>query len=79
MNKLQIRFILHSRITLQFQQIEQNKQKGSQIRSGISPFSSIDNPSPLATIKENLTQSKSSLSPNTILNSIIFSKQADFQ
>ena len=62
-------------ITLQLQQIERNKQKGSQIRSRISPFFSIDNPSPLATIKENLTQSKSLLTLDSNIPSIITSNQ----
>ena len=51
-------------ITHQLQQIRLNKQTGSQIRSRIPPLSSIDNPSPLALIKENLTQSKSLIPPD---------------
>ena len=66
-----------SNITLQLQQIEQNKQKDSQLRSRISPFSSIDNPSPLATIKENLTQFKSLLPPNSNIPSTTTSSQTD--
>ena len=47
--------------THQLEELQQNKQIGSQIRSRLPPMTSIDNPSPLASIVENLTQSKSLL------------------
>ena len=51
-----------SNITNQLEQIQHNKQLGAQIRSRLPPLSSIDNPSPLASVTENLIQSKSLLS-----------------
>ena len=48
----------------QLEQLQQNKQIGTQIRSRLLPTKSIDNPSPLAYIIENLTQSKSLLPTN---------------
>ena len=50
---------------MQLEQIEQNKKFGSQIRSRLPPLISIDNPSPLASITENLTQTKSLLPTET--------------
>ena len=48
-------------ISNQLDQIEQKKKLGTQIRSRLPPLSSIDVPSPLASIFENLSQSKSLL------------------
>ena len=45
----------------QLEQLQQNKQIGTQIRSRLPPTTRIDNPSHLASIIENLTQSKSLL------------------
>ena len=50
-----------SQLTLKLNQIYENKLNGAQIRSRLPPLSSIDDPSPLAPIIENLTQSKSLL------------------
>ena len=54
-------------ISQKLEQIQLNRQKGIQIRARIPLLSSIDSPSPLAAITENLTQSKSLLpaAPNT--------------
>ena len=54
-------------ISHQLEQIQLNRQKGTQIRARIPPLSSIDCPSPLAAVTENLIQSKSLLpaTPNT--------------
>ena len=46
-----------SNITNQLEQIQYNKQLGTQIRSRPPPFSSIDNFSLLASVAENLIQS----------------------
>ena len=54
-----------SNISIQIEQIEQNKKFGSQIRSRLPPLISIDNPFPLAPITENLTQTKSLLPTET--------------
>ena len=48
-----------SNITNQLEEIQQNKQLGAQIRSHLPSQTSIGNPSPLASVTENLTQSKS--------------------
>ena len=48
-------------ITNQLEQIQHNKQLGAQIRSRLPPLTSIDNPSPLASVTEHLIQSKSLL------------------
>ena len=53
----------------QIQQIRLNKQTLSQIRSRLPPLTSIDNPSPLAPITENLTQTKSLLPSDTNITS----------
>ena len=55
--------------THQLQPIRLNKQIGSQIKSRLPPLSSINNPSPLALITENLTQTKSLLPPDTDITS----------
>ena len=48
----------------QLEQLEQYTKLGSQIRSRLPPMISIDNPSPLAPITENLMQTKSLLPSN---------------
>ena len=60
-----------SDITDQLVQIQRNKQLGAQIRSRLPPLSSIDNPSPLASVTENLIQSKSLLSIDSNTSSSI--------
>ena len=45
---------------MQLKQVQQYKQTGTQIRSRIPPLTSIDEPSPMATIKECINQNKSS-------------------
>ena len=52
-------------ISAQLEQMEQHTKLGSQIRSRLPPLISIDNPSPLAPITENLMQTKSLLSSNS--------------
>ena len=48
-------------LTHKLKQIQENKLNGAQIRSRLPPLPSIDDPSPLAPIIKNLTQSKSLL------------------
>ena len=50
-----------SNITNQLEQIQYNKQLGPQIRPRLPPLTSIDNPSLLASVTENLIKSKSLL------------------
>ena len=69
---------------MQLKQIQQYKQTGTQIRSRIPPLTSIDEPSPMATIKESINQNKSHIpadtnhslssdfSPSTSFQSFIF-------
>ena len=64
-----------SNISIQLEQIEQNKKLGSQIRSRLLPLISIDNPSPLAPITENLTQTKSLLPTETNTSSPTLTKE----
>ena len=52
-------------IWMQLTQIQQYKQTGTQIRSRIPPLTSIDEPSPMATIKETINQNKSLIPPDT--------------
>ena len=50
---------------MQLKQIQQYKQTGTQIRSRIPPLTSIDKPSPMATIKVRINQNKSLIPPDT--------------
>ena len=50
---------------MQLKQIQQYKQTGTQIRSRIPPLTSIDEPFPMATIKETINQNKSLIPPDT--------------
>ena len=48
-------------LTHKLKQFQEHKLNGAQIRSRLPPLSSIDDPSPLAPVIENLTQAKSLL------------------
>ena len=50
-----------SLLTHKLKQFQEYKSNGAQIRSHLPPLSSIDDPSPLAPVIENLTQAKSLL------------------
>ena len=50
---------------MQLKQIQQYEQTGTQIRSRILPLTSINESSPMATIKESINQNKSLIPPNT--------------
>ena len=52
-------------MTHKLKQFQENKLIGAQIRSHLPPLSSIDDPSPLAPVIENLTQAKSLLPTNS--------------
>ena len=74
MTKLQVAQTqsLHIQIYLinnEIDQIKQHQQMGTQIRSRLPLFSSINEPSPLAPINENTTQTKSLIPPDISIQS----------
>ena len=78
MTKLQVAQTqgLHTQIYLnnEIDQIKQHQQMGTQIRSRLPPFSSINGPSPLAPINENTTQTKSLIPPDISIQSLSYQK-----